>query len=273
MLPLWWLYLAFTAYGSFYPFDFCVSAECIAAVQVQGFVPFAQSKTDILANIALFVPAGMLAVWLARRNGEGPSAPRAARLLLVALGWAVALQGVQFLLPDRVPSLGDIVWNALGLLAGASAARRTGPPAWIDIDWWRRWLDRRRAALLAAALAWPAARLAPFAPTSEISEIRANIGRVLFRPDLSATELGLAAAGFLATLWAAEALGLPRRFCLLAVPAVLVAQAFLPGRAIQAWDVAGGVAALLLWVLLTRLGLSGRGTQLSRLPASPAERP
>ena len=274
MLLLWWLFLAYAAYGSLYPFDFCASPGCLAASRLQHFIPFEQQRGDILANVALFLPSGALSVWAACRRSTTPAEAGAwtGALLLAALAWAAALQLAQVFLPSRVASLGDVFWNGVGLLAGFVFALRMPVPPWLDPEAWIRGLDRRTALLWCVAAAWPIARLAPFVPTADGSAVRWTLYRVVLRPDLSVPGLGLAAAGFLASLLAAEAAGLPRRLCLLIVPATLGAQVMMKERSIETWDVAGGVVALLLWVLLSRRLLPGRGTLLSRLPATAEER-
>jgi glycopeptide antibiotics resistance protein len=73
------------------------------------------SVLEFTANIALFVPAGVLGVlWLGRRRWW----------LAVPVGLALtcAIEAVQALaLPDRYPDVRDLVSNTLGALIGAAA--------------------------------------------------------------------------------------------------------------------------------------------------------
>ncbi|GAA1511551.1 VanZ family protein [Nocardioides humi] len=72
------------------------------------------SETEVLANVALFVPAGfLLAVVLGR--------PLLAAVLAVLASACIELAQQQFL-PTRVPSLADVVHNGLGGLLGAVLA-------------------------------------------------------------------------------------------------------------------------------------------------------
>lgn len=72
------------------------------------------TQTEVLANVALFVPAGFLLAVLLGRVW--------ASILLCLLG-AAAIETAQHLfLPSRVASLGDVEHNALGGLIGAVLA-------------------------------------------------------------------------------------------------------------------------------------------------------
>ncbi|WP_408897795.1 VanZ family protein [Nocardioides sp. R1-1] len=72
------------------------------------------SETEVLANIALFVPAGLLlAVVLGR--------PLLAALVTVAVSAGIELAQHAFL-PSRVPALADVAHNGLGGLLGALLA-------------------------------------------------------------------------------------------------------------------------------------------------------
>jgi hypothetical protein len=72
------------------------------------------SETEVIANVALFVPAGfLLAVLLGR--------PLLAAALTVLASACIELAQQQFL-PTRVPTLADVVHNGLGGLVGAILA-------------------------------------------------------------------------------------------------------------------------------------------------------
>ena len=72
------------------------------------------SETEVLANIALFVPAGfLLAVALGR--------PLFAVVLCILGSVCIELAQLQYL-PSRVPSLADVQHNGLGGLFGALLA-------------------------------------------------------------------------------------------------------------------------------------------------------
>ena len=72
------------------------------------------SETEVLANVALFVPAGfLLAILLGR--------PLLAAALTVLASACIELAQQQFL-PTRVPSLADVWHNGIGGLTGAVLA-------------------------------------------------------------------------------------------------------------------------------------------------------
>jgi glycopeptide antibiotics resistance protein len=71
---------------------------------------------EFLANIALFVPFGLLlaAAW-----------PRRSPWLIILIGYAVSatIELVQTLLPSRFPTLSDVIANTLGTIIGCVVAR------------------------------------------------------------------------------------------------------------------------------------------------------
>jgi VanZ family protein len=76
---------------------------------------------DVLVNIILFMPLG-----------AGLALTRWGALRLTITGWLLsgAVECAQFFIPGRDPSLGDLLFNTLGTLAGAALVR-TAP-------WWLR---------------------------------------------------------------------------------------------------------------------------------------
>jgi glycopeptide antibiotics resistance protein len=81
------------------------------AQQVEGLDSLPTPAIEALANLVLFVPLGLLLCALL---------PRLRRLAVWALGVAasVTIELVQFLLPERSPSLRDVVINSLGAALG-----------------------------------------------------------------------------------------------------------------------------------------------------------
>jgi glycopeptide antibiotics resistance protein len=72
------------------------------------------SRTEVLANVALFVPLGLLLTIVLRRA------------VLAAILCALLSAGIELAqrlyLPTRVPSLADVEHNALGAVLGAALA-------------------------------------------------------------------------------------------------------------------------------------------------------
>ena len=90
-------------------------ALVVEAALAVGAPPPRRGMTEAAANVALFVPLGAAArVWLRRTSG--------ARLVAWLTAGSIAIEGLQVLLPGRVPSLRDIACNAVGAALGVSAA-------------------------------------------------------------------------------------------------------------------------------------------------------
>lgn len=89
---------------------------------------------EFTANIALFVPAGVLVVlWIGALSSRTFPAVRRWWWLAAPTGLAVSglIEGVQAtLLADRVPDVRDLVSNTLGALVGAALA--FGILAWMQ---------------------------------------------------------------------------------------------------------------------------------------------
>jgi hypothetical protein len=81
---------------------------------------------DVAANVAAYLPIGLLlSVWLAHRFSRA-MAPAAILATLGAAALSLALECLQTLLPDRVPSRLDLMANAAGGAAGALVAAAIG---------------------------------------------------------------------------------------------------------------------------------------------------
>jgi glycopeptide antibiotics resistance protein len=71
---------------------------------------------EFLANIALFVPLGLLVAAGWRQTNAG-------WVILLGFAASVTIELVQTLLPSRVPTLSDVVANTLGTVIGCCMAR------------------------------------------------------------------------------------------------------------------------------------------------------
>ena len=79
-----------------------------------------QPLADGLANVLLFVPLGL---------GLALAAVRGRRVWIVGASLSCLVEVIQLLLPGRYPSVGDVVCNTLGTVAGAAAVWKFQP--WI----------------------------------------------------------------------------------------------------------------------------------------------
>jgi VanZ family protein len=125
---------------------------------------------DVFANVALYIPLGIL---IALGFGATPRATSAAaprlRWIVPALACSalsLALESLQTLLPERVPSRVDWIANSLGGGAGtliAIALHRIGrrleaaPPAWAVL----LHINAHRRSVLVLVVVWLIAQMAP----------------------------------------------------------------------------------------------------------------
>ena len=153
------------AFGSLYPFSFSLAGagplERLAELPRAG-----TTRSDVAANILLYLPLGACLAWLIRARRGATLAVVGATLLAAAFSFAIEF--AQLYETRRVASLADLASNATGAFLGALLA--------LAIARTRSHLhDSPFAGLLrhpvAAALlfSWIGYRLAPFAPVLDTS--------------------------------------------------------------------------------------------------------
>lgn len=110
-----WIAIALISYGSLYPMKFAVpeTAAWHAFLTSWG---GRSSLGDLLGNIALFAPCGFLGFLALGRERQTPTA--VIIVMAVAIIYAALLQALQLFVPQRVPALIDVLWNALGTAFG-----------------------------------------------------------------------------------------------------------------------------------------------------------
>ncbi|MCU0976094.1 MAG: VanZ family protein [Steroidobacteraceae bacterium] len=148
-------------YGSLFPFRFeDAGIDSLAALRAG--LPWARTtRSDIVANVLLYLPFGACLAWmLAPRIGAALALVAA---LLAGALLSTAIEVAQIYETRRVSSLADISFNSLGAAGGAALAlalRAAGRSLG------RHPLDRVLAHPIAAALVvlWVCYRLVPFAP-------------------------------------------------------------------------------------------------------------
>jgi VanZ family protein len=126
--------MAFAAYGSLVPFTFePIGWEAAIArltrARARGLVVV--SRTDLAANVLLFVPIGyLLLAWLrtdrVRRAGHLITA---AGVAVVCAVYSVAIESAQAFVPARLPSMTDVAAQWAGGLAGVLLWLAAGPAA------------------------------------------------------------------------------------------------------------------------------------------------
>jgi len=111
------LFIVLITYGSLYPFKF--SGQALGLGQtIEWLLNFGlhTTKSDIIANILLFVPYGFTARMCI--NNHRNQLKTAFYYLIGGAIWAFIIQYMQFYLPARVPSSGDALFNSLGIMVG-----------------------------------------------------------------------------------------------------------------------------------------------------------
>ncbi len=187
---VWWLALTLIAYGSLYPLQFAAPA----ANDWHEFIDSWGARSslgDILGNIALFVPYGLCGL-LALHRHHG----MVLRVLLVgvsALAFAAVLQVAQLFIPTRVPTLIDVVWNAMGTGLGIAAGYGLGAH-----------LGRRNLTTSTLpvpgllVLAWLLIELLPLVPSLDYEALQESFKPLLHNPGWNTVDALLAASSVFA---------------------------------------------------------------------------
>jgi VanZ family protein len=117
---------------------------------------------DELSNFLGYMPFGALLVIAVLRGGGSRSRSIAVALALSAL-LSYGVEVAQQFLPQRVPSLRDVLYNVCGAAAGAGLAIAMHAAGWIDRwhDVRQRWFEPDSSAPLMLLLLWPVALLFP----------------------------------------------------------------------------------------------------------------
>ena len=124
------LYLAFVVYGSLVPFHF-VYRPFGDALAVFGAIPLhvlgIESRSDLVANLLLFIPVTFLA-GLVLRVQETSTRPVFAMAVIQAcsIGLAVVIEFTQLYFPGRTVGLNDIYAESAGAFIGILCCRYLG---------------------------------------------------------------------------------------------------------------------------------------------------
>ena len=178
MLPALLAYVGLLFYGSLYPF----AQWRVPAYPLMRFLPFWPDhldKGDVLQNLLVYAPFGMLCMlWLA----HSAPVPRAAAMT-VALGMLLSfsIETLQQFNPARVASTVDIVMNTLGSAGGALLATtivRHTFPGRLVLTWRDRWF--RHGPLANTGLVvigfWMLSQTSPLVPTLDVGHLRHGVG-------------------------------------------------------------------------------------------------
>lgn len=250
------------AYGSLYPFRFEAVAGAGPFELLQSLSFARTTRSDIAANVLLYLPLGASLAWLlAGRIGGLPAvvaAILAGALLSLTVEWA------QLYETRRVASLTDLSCNTIGSAAGAFLALaiasthrrlRASPLSGV--------LQHPVAAAL--LLSWIGYRLAPFAPVLDPGKWASAFAPL--------AEGGWWTPGFIvphALAWSVLVLacerfaaGRARRLAAIAMVIVLAGRVLFAGLALDPAELAGMAVALALAGLLLRLPIESAASLLA----------
>ena len=181
--PLALIYGVLVVYASLYPFDGWRDQGIAPWAFLASPLPKYWTGFDVAANVAGYVPLGVLLALSAMRRGGGTQVRAVLLATGAALGLSLVMETLQSYLPVRVASNVDLALNVAGAWLGALAAcvlERMGA-----IDRWSRFRERwfvedARGALVLLAL-WPVALLFP-------ASVPFGLGQVLERLEAALAE-------------------------------------------------------------------------------------
>lgn len=175
-------------YGSLYPFEFSQPPSIEGALaNLFAARSLFTSRGDVLGNVALFVPLGVIAGLRARLEHRLAAWPIA---LLIAFALSLACQIGQLFVPARDGTVIDVVWNMIGMTIGLAL----GGVATEVVG--RRHLRLNMDFVIAFCVvaAWMLAELTPLVPALDLQLIRNNL-LLMLKPTISWPDLLLHASG------------------------------------------------------------------------------
>ena len=184
--------IAFVIYGSLLPLDFrplpLASAWQEFRVSVVAIPSSRISRSDVLANILLFVPIGFLLAGslLLDRTRRFGNAGATAVIVPMSFGVSLVAEFLQTFTEGRVSSPVDMAAQTLGCLIGIAAWALTGARL---TTWSRQTIvssgkDRLTRVLTLIAVGWLFVKLAPFDITVDLGDLaqRVRAGKIAVTP-------------------------------------------------------------------------------------------
>lgn len=238
-------------YGSLYPFRFELGG--FTAEAFDAFLGTWDKQTrrgDILGNVALFVPFGLIGhVALPPR---GNAVVRFLILLVTGFALAAGVQVLQLLTPARDPALVDVTWNMVGLAIGAVPA--FAPPVRALLIGERFGVSMLVPLLLLAC--WVASLLVPFVPSVDMQLWKDSLKPLLLRPTFVFDQFARDLPAWLAAACLGAAIvgerWLPVKLALVA-GATLALKVVIIRNTVGLTDVVAAGGAVLLIALLARM--------------------
>jgi hypothetical protein len=239
-------------YGSLFPFDFVAPANFrTALVTLLADRLFWTSLSDVLGNVALFVPLGVTTVWWATRHMSRTNA-----ILFTAFGGltvAFVVQVVQIFVPERSAAMADVVWNGVGMFLGAVV----GLIAERSVLARGRHVETPNLVALGLLVLWIVTELAPLVPALDFVGLKNSLKPLLLNPQLDLTVAGYAAAQVVLVARLIVALVGARRgtpVLVLGLGTVLLGKLFIEDQTLDLSTVVGfTVGAAVWWAWISRL--------------------
>ena len=179
--------VALISYGSLYPFRF--SGEILGASEFWAWVTvmnFQTTRSDIIANILLFMPYGFACMMALTTRARNPLLT--ASLVGFGVLLAFVLQYLQLYIPARVPDSVDALYNSLGIFLGMFSAHllkkySQGQSMTKSLlsDWSRMTIPIMLALIF---ILW---RLYPYVPLLTADSIAQSVNPLLIKPSLDLT--------------------------------------------------------------------------------------
>ena len=239
------------AYGSLYPFRF--AAVDGAALDALHRLSFARTtRSDVAANVLLYLPLGASLAWLLATRLGGLLAVIAATAIGALLSFSIEL--AQLFETRRVASLTDVLCNTIGTAAGAfialaiaSTQRRLRASPLSGV--------LRHPVATALLVSWVGYRLAPFTPVLDPHKWLASFAPLAEGGWWTANAILPHALAWLVLTVAAErvAAGRARRIVAVAMLIVLAGRILFTGLLLEPAEIAGMAIALALCGLVLRL--------------------
>ena len=272
-------FMAFAVYGSLLPFEFRPIPFDTALSRFSSIVlaqrPSRISRSDLLANVLLFIPVGyaLAGALLLGRAGGWPTVRAATMILPLSVSVSLVAEFLQLFTGNRVPSNTDIAAQLAGSLAGIAAWLIVGErsTAWLRETFAARTDDRLARLLFGFALGWVFVNLAPFDITVDAGDLAARLrsGKISVVPfsgpdvasvrwtwDALAELLSAIPLGFFGLIgWRSKGLHTPAAACAVGLTIVLsveLAQVFIRSHAASGTDVVFATIGVVLGVSLGR---------------------
>jgi hypothetical protein len=243
---LLWISVALITHGSLYPWRFVAPASWPAALHDLFGGGMWTGLSDVVGNIVLFVPLGVLGTLLLRERRDALMRRLAlSGFVIVGVAFSFGLQVLQICIPSRTAVVSDSVWNTAGLILGivlASLGTRVTPllpnagagprPAlalaglWLALEWW------------------------PFVPTIDWQHVKDALKPLLLEPKLSLRSVAEVSVSVVVLGYALRSLPRPALWTAATVAAAAVGKLVIVDASLSISHVIGFGIGLVLAALL-----------------------